>query len=414
VSLLNEKHHSIIKSIFSKKMLIVGLMGFSSGLPFLLIGSTLKAWLTEAKVDLQVIGFFSLVGIPYSFKFLWAPLMDHYKLFSFGRRKSWLLLTQICLSAGLLVLSVAQPGESIQMVGAIAILIAFFSASQDIVVDAYRREILDSEEQGFGSTLYVNFYRIALLFSGGFALYLADHFPWSRVYQIMAMTMLANTLCTILAPEPKVNFRSANLLGAFVEPLREFFSRKNAWLILSFIVFYKVGESMASDMTTPFYLKMGFSKTEIAGVVKFFGFWATIFGAFAGGILLIRISAGRALLLFGCLQSLALLGFSILATQGAQVSLLAAVVTAENFTSGMATTALLAFMANQCDKRFSATQYSLLSSLSSVPRVFAGSLTGILAVHMGWQYFFLVCTLITIPGLILVFRLGRVDSQYRI
>jgi PAT family beta-lactamase induction signal transducer AmpG len=411
---MSEHHHSIIKSIFSKKMLIVGLMGFSSGLPLLLVGSTLKAWLTESNVDLKVIGFFSLVQIPYSFKFLWAPLMDHFKVFSFGRRKSWLLLSQLALAGAMLLLSLTNPGASIQLVGSIAVLIAFLSASQDIVVDAYRRESLDAEEQGLGSSIYVNFYRIALLVSGGFALYLADHVTWSQVYQIMAVIMLVSSVCTLLAPEPNVLFQSKNLATAFTDPLKEFFSRKNAWLILSFIVLYKVGESMASDMTTPFYLKIGFTKTEIAGVVKFFGFWATILGAFTGGLLLIRMTAGRALLLFGCLQSLALFGFSILATQGAQVKLLAIVITAENFTSGMATSALLAFMANQCDKRFSATQYSLLSSLASVPRVLAGSLTGILATQLGWPSFFLICTLITIPGIALVFRLRRVDEQYRI
>ncbi len=389
-------------------------MGFSSGLPLLLVGSTLKAWLTESNVDLKVIGFFSLVQIPYSFKFLWAPLMDHFKVFSFGRRKSWLLLSQLALAGAMLLLSLTNPGQSIQLVGSIAVLIAFLSASQDIVVDAYRRESLEAEEQGLGSSIYVNFYRIALLVSGGFALYLADHVSWPQVYQIMAVIMLVLSVCTLLAPEPSVLFQSKNLATAFLDPLKEFFSRRNAWLILSFIVLYKVGESMASDMTTPFYLKIGFTKTEIAGVVKFFGFWATILGAFTGGLLLIRMSAGRALLLFGCLQSLALLGFSLLATQGAQVNLLAAVITAENFTSGMATSALLAFMANQCDKRFSATQYSLLSSLASVPRVLAGSLTGVLATQLGWPSFFLVCTLITIPGIALVFRLSRVDEQYRI
>lgn len=395
-------------------MLIVGLMGFASGLPLLLVGSTLKAWLTQSNVDLKVIGFFSLVQIPYSFKFLWAPLMDHFTLFSFGRRKAWLLVSQIALAGTMLLLSLTNPGESIQLVGSIAVLIAFFSASQDIVVDAYRRETLEAEEQGLGSSIYVNFYRIAILVSGGFAMYLADHMPWAKVYQVMAVIMLSTTLCTVLAPEPKVILKSKSLFTAFTEPLQEFFSRKNAWLILSFIVFYKVGESMASDMTTPFYLKLGFTNTQIAGVVKFFGFWATIVGAFTGGLLLIRMSAGRALLLFGCLQSFALLGFSFLATQGAQVNLLALVITAENFTSGMATSALLAFMANQCNKKFSAKQYSLLSSLSSVPRVLAGSLTGVLAINLGWPWFFLVCTLITIPGLLLVFRLGGVDEQYRI
>ncbi len=395
-------------------MLIIGLMGFFSGVPLLLVGSTLKAWLTESSVDLKVVGFFSLVGIPYSFKFLWAPFMDYFKIFSFGRRRSWLILSQICLAASLVGLSLTNAGESIKLVGAFAILIAFFSASQDIVVDAYRREMLSYEEQGLGSSLYVNFYRLAMLFSGGIALYLADHMPWSQVYQIMAATMLLGNVLTWFSPEPEVAYQSKNIWGAFFEPLKEFFTRKNAWLILAFIVFYKVGESMASDMTTPFFLKIGFSKTEIAGVVKFFGFWSTLAGAFAGGLLLIRIRAGRALLLFGCLQSIALLGFSFLAMKGHDVGWLAVVVTAENFTSGMATTAMLAFMANQSDKRFSGTQYSLLSSLMSVPRVLAGSLTGVLAVQLGWVNFFMACAAITLPGLLLIFRLGRVDQQYKL
>ena len=403
-----------MKSIFSKKMLVIGLMGFFSGLPLLLIGSTLKAWLTESNVDLKVVGFFSLVQIPFSFKFLWSPFMDYFSVFSLGRRRSWLIITQVCLSLSLFALSLAHPGESIQLVGAIAILIAFFSASQDIVVDAYRREILESEEQGLGSSLYINFYRLALLFSGGIALYLADHIPWSQVYQIMAATMLLGTILTWFSPEPKIEMATQNIWGAFIEPLKEFFSRRQAWLILAFIVLYKVGESMASDMTTPFFLKTGFTKTEIASVVKFFGFWATVAGAFTGGVLLMRMTAGRALLLFGCLQSVALLGFSLIATHGAQVPLLGFVVSAENFTSGMAATAHLAFMANQCDRRFSATQYALLSSLMSIPRVLAGSITGILAVQLGWQYFFVVCTLITLPGLLLIFRLGKVDPQYKI
>lgn len=389
-------------------------MGFFSGLPLLLVGSTLKAWLTESSIDLKVIGFFSLVQIPYSFKFLWSPFMDHFKIFSFGRRRSWLILTQICLALSLLALSFTHPSENIQLVGAFAILIAFFSASQDIVVDAYRREILSNEEQGLGSSLYVNFYRIALLFSGGFALYLADHVSWSQVYQIMASTMLVGVMLTWFSPEPAEAHQAKNIWGAFIEPLSEFFSRKNALLILAFIVFYKVGESMASDMTTPFYLKIGFTKTEIAGVVKLFGFWATILGALTGGVLLIKIRAGRALLFFGCLQSVALLGFAVLAARGPRVDLLAIVITAENFTSGMATSALLAFMANHCDKRFSATQYALLSSLSSVPRVLAGSLTGILAIQFGWQNFFIVCSAITLPGLLMIFVLGRFDHRYKI
>ncbi len=395
-------------------MLIIGLMGFFSGVPLLLVGSTLKAWLTESNVDLKVVGFFSLVGIPYSVKFLWSPFMDHFKVFSFGRRRSWLMLSQLCLAASLFVISFIHPGEAIFTVGLLAILIAFFSASQDIVVDAYRREVLINEEQGLGSSVYVNFYRLAMLFSGGFALYLADHFPWGQVYQMMALCMLLGVLLTWFSPEPKLQINSKNIWGAYVEPLKEFFSRKYAWLILAFIVFYKVGESMASDMTTPFFLKHGFTKTEIASVVKFFGFWATLAGAFLGGVLLIRIRAGRALLLFGILQSLALFGFSFIALQEPNIRLLAVVVTAENFTSGMATTALLAFMANQCDTRFSATQYSLLSSLLSVPRVLAGSLTGILAVQLGWQYFFIFCALVTVPGLLLIFGLGKINQEYKI
>lgn len=409
----------LLKSITSKQMLVVSLMGFASGLPLLLVGSTLKAWLTEEGLDLKLIGFFSLVSIPYSFKFVWSPLMDYFnpkiKLLNsanWGRRKNWLLITQLLLAVVLLLLSFTQPKEQIQLVGLLVLLIAFLSASQDIVIDAYRREVLSANEQGLGSSMAVNAYRVALLFSGAFALYLADHLAWQKVYQVMAISMLVCTSWTFWADEPKqANKVSQNIFGAFIEPLKEFFSRPGAFLILAFIVFYKVGESMASDMTMPFYLKMGYTKTQIASVAKLFGFWATILGAFVGGAIMVRIGNRKSLIFFGILQSIALFGFSYLSQQELNLNILAGVITAENFSSGMATSALVAFMANQCQVRFSATQFALLSSLSSVPRVMAGSITGVLAEALGWNWYFIVCTLITIPGLFLILILPKEEPN---
>ena len=396
---------SVLKVILSGRMLVLFLMGFSSGIPLLLIGSTLRAWMTEEKIDLTVIGIFSLVGLPYALKFLWAPLMDRYVPPFLGRRRGWMLITQIALMAVISVLGFSSPAQMPWRVAVLAFLVAFFSASQDIVVDAYRREVLTDEELGLGSSLGINGYRIALLTSGALALFLADHFPWKVVYLLMAGLILVGIVTTLSASEPRRNITPpGSLKEALVEPFLDYFKRKEALGILAFVLLYKIGDQMASDMATPFYLKIGFTKTEIAAIAKTFGLGATISGALLGGILMLRLEINRSLWIFGFLQMVSTFCFSLLAQAGPSKPMLAGVIAFENLSGGMGTTAYAAFMASLCNVRFTATQYALLSSLIGIPRVFASAPTGYLAKHLGWSQFFIVCGLAALPGLLLLSR----------
>jgi MFS transporter, PAT family, beta-lactamase induction signal transducer AmpG len=396
---------TLVKVIFSSRMAVTFLMGFSCGLPLLLTLSVLQAWMKEEGVDLSMIGLMSLVGIPYTVKFLWAPLLDRVNLPFLGRRRGWLFVAQLSLMAAIAVLGLSNPKAHPVMLAGAAFLVTFFSASQDIVVDAYRREILSDAELGLGSSLYVNGYRVGMLLASGGGLILADHLPFSLVYLIMAACMLPGMITTLYSTEPEQPFGVPGTLSeAVVAPLREYFTRNGAWWILAFILFYKIGDSMASAMTTPFYLDIGFSKTEIGAVVKLFGFWATIAGSLTGGIWMIRIGIGSSLWIFGVLQAVSTAGFMLLTYTGPSVPALSAVIAFENFTGGMGTSAFAAFMASMTHKRFTATQYALLSSLMGVPRVLASAPTGYLAKIMGWNWFFAVCVLAAIPGLLILLR----------
>lgn len=397
----------ILRLFLSGRMLTALLMGFSSGLPLLLAtGSVLQAWLKEAGVDLGTIGLFALVGLPYTLKFLWAPLLDRFApIAGMGRRRGWLLLIQLALMAAIVGLGFVDPNRSLPLVTLAAFLVAFFSASQDIVIDAYRRESLTDDEQGLGASLYVNGYRVGLLLSSGGGLILADFIPYSAVYWVMAAAMLPGLMTTLLCVEPPVAAGVPRTLSeAVVQPFVEYFSRQDAVLILLFVLLYKVGEMMANQMTTPFYLDLGFSKTEIGTIVKLFGFWATVVGGLLGGILMLRLGQYRALWLFGVLQAIGLIGFVILARLGHSIPALALAITSENLFSGMATTAYVAFMATLTNKKFTATQYALLSSLMGIPRVVLTTPTGYLAEWLGWEGFFLFCMAATVPGLWLLTR----------
>lgn len=397
---------SMLLRIFSPKMVVATLMGFSCGLPLLLTITVLQAWMKEAGVDLSTIGIMSLVGLPYTVKFLWAPFLDRYTIPYFGRRRGWLLIAQLLLTLAIALLGMSQPARHPWLLAAAAFLVTFFSASQDIVVDAYRREDLADEELGLGSSLYVNGYRVGMLLASGGGLILADHIPFSSVYLIMAACMLPGILTTLLAREPDVTATPRTLRAAVIDPLLEYFSRKNAVLILAFILFYKIGDTMAMTMTTPFYLDIGFTKTEIGAVVKLFGFWATIIGGFAGGVLMLRLGINRSLWVFAFFQAISTLGFAVLAGIGHNVTALAGVVAFENLSGGMGTSAYAAYMASVTDKRFTATQYALLSSLMGVPRVLASAPTGFMAEAIGWQGFFLACTLLATPGILLLIKIA--------
>jgi PAT family beta-lactamase induction signal transducer AmpG len=386
-------------------MLVAFLMGFSCGLPLLLTISVLQAWMKEEGVDLTVIGLMALVGLPYTLKFLWAPFLDRFTLPFLGRRRGWMLVAQVALMFSIAGLGSTNPVSNPWIVAFAAFLVTFFSASQDIVVDAYRREDLSDEELGLGSSLYINGYRIGMLLASGGGLIMADQMPFSMVYLLMAGAMLPGIVTTLLAPEPQTNMgRPETLKNAVIDPLVEYFSRNGALWILAFILLYKIGDTMASAMTTPFYLDIGFSKTEIGAVVKLFGFWATIAGGLIGGGLMIRLGIVRSLWVFGTLQAISTACFAILARMGHSIPTLSWVIGFENFSSGMGTAAYAAFMASITNKKFTATQYALLTSLMGVPRVMASAPTGFLAKNLGWEAFFIACTVIAIPGMLILLK----------
>ncbi len=398
----------ILRIACSRRMIVAALYGFCSGMPLLLTASVLQAWMKREGVSLEAIGLMSLVGLPYTLKFLWAPLLDRYTLSVLGRRRGWLLVIQLALMAAIIGLGQTDPAHYPWLLAAVAALVTFFSASQDIVIDAHRRETLADSELGLGSSLYVYGYRTGMLLASGGGLILADHLPFSLVYLILGLSLSVGIATTLFAPEPTVAEGTPRTLrNAVVEPFLEYFARHDAWLILLFILLYKVGDSMASTMTTPFYLDMGFSLTAIGAVVKLFGFWATLAGLFIGGVTMLRLGIYRALWLFGILQGLSTASFAVLTHTGANVSALAAVISFENFSGGMGTAAYMAFMASMTNRKFTATQYALLSSLMGVPRVIASAPTGYMADMLGWSAFFLVCSLVAIPGLLLLLHFRR-------
>jgi PAT family beta-lactamase induction signal transducer AmpG len=386
-------------------MLVALLMGFACGLPLLLTITVLQAWMKDQGVDLTVIGIMSLVGLPYTLKFLWAPVLDRFTLPFLGRRRGWLLIAQVALIFSISGLGFTDPGKNPWMMAFAAFLVTFFSASQDIVVDAYRREDFPDEELGMGSSLYVNGYRVGMLLASGGGLIMADHMPFFMVYQIMAACMLPGVVTTLLAQEPKIYEGTPETLReAVFDPLIEYFSRRGALWILAFILFYKIGDTMASAMTIPFYLDIGFSKTQIGAVVKLFGFWATVAGTLIGGLIMLRLEINRSLWVFGFLQAASTAGFAVLARVGNNLPLLSTVIAFENLSSGMGTAAFITFMASITHKKFTATQYALLTSLMGIPRVMASAPTGFFAKNMGWESFFIACTFIAAPGMLLLFK----------
>ena len=386
-------------------MLVALIMGYACGLPLLLTITVLQAWMKEEGVDLTVIGMMALVGLPYTLKFLWAPVMDRFTLSFLGRRRGWMLIAQLALILSIGGLGFTDPVRNPWVVAFAAFLVTFFSASQDIVVDAYRREDFPDEELGLASSVYINGYRVGMLLASGGGLIMADHMTFSMVYLIMAACMLPGVITTLLAHEPEITVRTpVNIKEAVIDPLVDYFSRRGALWVLAFILFYKIGDTMASAMTTPFYLEIGFSKTEIGAVVKLFGFWATIAGSLIGGVLMLHLKINRSLWVFGFLQALSTACFAVLARIGHSIPVLSGVIAFENLSSGMGTAAYAAFMASITNKKFTATQYALLSSLMGVPRVLASAPTGFFAKHLGWENFFIACTLIAIPGMLILLK----------
>jgi MFS transporter, PAT family, beta-lactamase induction signal transducer AmpG len=386
-------------------MLVSLIMGFSCGLPLLLTLGVLQAWMKDENIDLTIIGMVNLVQIPYTWKFIWAPIVDRYGLPFLGRRRGWLLISQLCLMLSIMALGFSNPANNLILMMIMAMLVAFFSATQDIVVDAYRREDLPDDELGLGTSFYMSGYRLGNMLASGGGLIMADHMSWSAVYMIMAICMSIGIATTLFTPEPKqADGTPVTLKAAVIEPFVEYFKRNGAIWMLAFILLYKVGDMMASAITTPFYMDIGFTKTEIGAVVKLFGIWAIIAGAIIGGTTIVKLGINRSLWVFGFLQAISTAGFVLLARIGHSVLALSGVIAFENFSMGMGSAAFLAFMASITDKRFTATQYALLSSLMAVPRVIISAPTGYLAKIMGWESYFFLCTLIAIPGMLLLFK----------
>ena len=402
---------SVLHVIFSRRMLVAFVMGFAGGLPLLLTMGILQAWMMEAGIGLTWIGMITLVQIPYTWKFLWAPFLDRFTPPFLGRRRGWLFTAQIALMASIAGLGFSDPVKNPWMMIMAAILVAFFSATQDIVIDAYRREDLPDEELGLGSSMYIYGYRLGMLLASGGGMILADHLSFPRVYLIMSLCLLPGVVTTLLTPEPSVNVDlPRSMKEAMVNPLIDYFKRSGALWILAFILLYKIGDTMASAITTPFYLQIGFSKTEIGAVVKLFGTAATMTGALFGGLLLLKMGINRGLWIFGVLQALSTACFAILARIGYNISMLAGVIGFENLSSGMGTAAFVAFMASITNKKFTATQYALLTSLIGLPRALASSVTGLIAKNIGWEGFFIGCTLIAIPGMLLLLKCAPWNS----
>ena len=414
----------IWQSLFTKKMFICIFTGFSSGLPLYILVSLLPAWLRSEGVNLKAIGLFALINLPFTWKFLWAPFFDRY-IPPLGRRRGWLLITQVLLLLSIPTFGAFDPKLDILTIAYLATVVAFFSASQEIRLDAYRRELLIDNELGLGNAVHVNAYKIAGLIPGSLSLILADHMAWSSVFIITALFMLPGILMTIFVTEPALkDGRPKTLKAAVVEPFNEFINRnglQTALLILAFIFLYKLGDSMATALATPFYLDMGFTKTEIGLIAKNAGLWPSVIGGLLGGVWMFKLGINRALWLFGFVQMVAILGFAFLATVGHNLLWLGIVIGVEAFGVGLGTAAFVAYIAHTTHPLYTATQFALFTSLAAVPRTFANAAVGCLVepgkmnlfntfeincLGLGWFKFYILCFVLAIPGMLLLLKVA--------
>lgn len=381
------------------------ILGFASGLPLALTSGTLQAWMAVENVDIKTIGFFSLVGQAYVFKFLWSPLMDRYTPPFLGRRRGWMLLTQTLLVIGIALMGLMDPSRNLTLLAALAVLVAFCSASQDIVFDAWKTDVLPATERGSGAAISVLGYRLAMLVSGGLALWLADRYVgWHAIWWVMAAMMIPGIIATLMASESQdAIVQPRTLEEAVIAPLRDFFNRNNAWLLLSLIVLYKLGDAFALSLTTIFLIRgVGFDAGDVGLINKTLGLAATIIGALYGGVLMQRLSLFRALMIFGILQALSNLAYWGLAVTDKHLYSMAAAVFVENLCGGMGTAAFVALLMTLCNKSFSATQFALLSALSAVGRVYVGPVAGWFVETWGWPTFYAFSVIAALPGLILL------------
>lgn len=413
------KFHSVRESIgvyAEPRILALVFLGFASGLPLALSASTLLTWMTEAGVDLTTIGVFALVGMPYAFKYIWAPVVDQVPIPGltrwFGRRRGWMLLTQGLLILSILLLGQADPVVAPGVTAAIAVAVAFFSATQDIAVDAYRIESLEQDQQAAGAAAAVLGYRVGMLVSGAGSLYLASAYDWQTAYQVMAGFMSVGVLTVLLRPEPAGRVIGAAVAGSWVAraviaPFADFAARKGWLLILLFIICFKFGETLAGVMTNPFLIMIGFSKNEIATVSKLFGFWATLGGLAIGGMLMMRLGLIASLWVSGILQLLTNFLFAYQAMVGADLTILAVTIGFENLAGGMGTAVFVAYLSSLCSRDYTATQYALLSALAVTGRTMLSATGGYLAEVLGWAPFFIATAGAAVPGLLLLWWLTR-------
>ncbi|GAA3931464.1 AmpG family muropeptide MFS transporter [Litoribacillus peritrichatus] len=429
------------EALFNRRMLICIFTGFTSGLPLYFVYTLIPAWLRSEAVSLKEIGLFALIGLPYTWKFIWSPMMDRYVPPFLGRRRGWMLITQVFLLVSMALMGLFNPLDSLWSIAYLAAAIAFFSASQDIVLDAYRREILPDHELGLGNSIHVNAYRIAGLIPGSLALILADHLPWLWVYVIVGLFMLVGIGMTLMVKEPEGGGKPPlTIKDAVVEPFKEFFKRLGrfpALEILAFIFLYKLGDSMATALSTPFYIDLGFNLTEIGLVAKHAALWPAIIGGLLGGLLMVKIGINKSLWLFGLVQIITILGFAVLAEVGNNLWVLAMVISLEYLGVGLGTAAFVAFIARSTNRNYTATQFALFTAIAALPRTFANALTGYLVEGadasenplaysimnfigfpldgLGWTNFFLFCTASAVPGMLLLFRVApwsKSDSDY--
>jgi PAT family beta-lactamase induction signal transducer AmpG len=387
------------------KIVALALLGFASGLPLYLTTRTLQAWMHGAGIDLTTIGLFSLVALPYSIKFLWAPFMDRIVPPFLGRRRGWLMITQLALIAAIAAMAFQDPARSLQLLAFNTMLIAVFSASQDIVGDAYRTDVLGARELGYGAAVWTTGYRLALITTGALAFILADRMSWPMVYLCLSALMLVGVFATLMAPEPAQFAPPASFRAAVVEPFREFVGRKGAgWgvLALAFIVIYKLPDSLAGAIVTPFLLSVGFSQSEIGVIQGGLGIAATIVGAFAGGALVAAIGLNRSMWVFAALQALSNLGYYLLSIVGQSRPMLIGAILVEAFCAGLVAAGFVAFLMSLCSQRYSATQYALLSSLLGVSRDLTVAPTGAIAESVGWAAFFLGTIVLALPGVLML------------
>jgi len=389
-------------------MLICVGLGFASGLPLFLLIQLVPAWLRLEGVSLTAIGFFTAIQYPYSLKFLWSPLVERYAVPVLGRRRGWMLLTQVALIVAISGLGVWQPQDALLAITLVAVAVAVFSATQDIVIDAYRRELLRTEgELALGNTVFVQAYRLAGLVPGSLGMILAGFLPWKVVFPIMAAFVGVGIVLTLVIREAETApVVPGSLKAAIMEPFREFFGRRGyraGLTVLAFMFLYKLGDNMATVLATPFYIDLGFTTTQIGLIAKNAALWPSIIGGVLGGLIIVKIGINRGLWLFGAVQLVTIFGYVWLSGVGADPWALAVVIGAEYLGVGLGTSASVAFIARETARTAVATQFALFTALAALPRVLASSVSGLIVDTIGWTDFFYLCALLAVPGMMLLY-----------